>query len=86
MPQLRLNGGRIEKQDSPWGLFPLGMAGIHRSSTLPSRWRRVVSDLLGMAGIHRSSTLAVEISLHRAALGMAGIHRSSTLRGLGWRL
>jgi hypothetical protein len=56
----------------------LGMAGIHRSSTLISLnlQRRFV---LGMAGIHRSSTLADECDVERHQLGMAGIHRSSTL-------
>ncbi len=42
---------------SRWPLRKLlGMAGIHRSSTLvvPLTWARIV---LGMAGIHRSSTL-----------------------------
>ena len=34
----------------------LGMAGIHRSSTLNYKVHKVVHEL-GMAGIHRSSTL-----------------------------
>ena len=34
----------------------LGMAGIHRSSTL-DREHALAVPLLGMAGIHRSSTL-----------------------------
>ena len=35
---------------------PLGMAGIHRSSTLPKQKSSRLARL-GMAGIHRSSTL-----------------------------
>ncbi len=56
----------------------LGMAGIHRSSTLAKR----IGDAslsLGMAGIHRSSTLGSGGDAEAALLGMAGIHRSSTL-------
>ena len=40
----------------PVGFFPLGMAGIHRSSTLVRDLVFAVVEL-GMAGIHRSSTL-----------------------------
>ena len=58
--------------------IPLGMAGIHRSSTL-SRLRSLAPQLLGMAGIHRSSTLEDVIHGASRRLGMAGIHRSSTL-------
>ena len=36
---------------------PLGMAGIHRSSTLLT-YIGPVLQMLGMAGIHRSSTLS----------------------------
>ena len=62
----------------------LGMAGIHRSSTLGSYFVSL-DGALGMAGIHRSSTLAAtalsRMALSRMSrLGMAGIHRSSTLR------
>ncbi len=57
---------------------PLGMAGIHRSSTLPERQSRASAEL-GMAGIHRSSTLGPSKCKPRCWLGMAGIHRSSTL-------
>ena len=46
-------------------LVELGMAGIHRSSTLPSR-AHPLGHLLGMAGIHRSSTL--KTTLTNAAL------------------
>ncbi len=38
------------------GLSPLGMAGIHRSSTLLDK-QPISATELGMAGIHRSSTL-----------------------------
>jgi len=57
----------------------LGMAGIHRSSTLHSLQLRVGGSL-GMAGIHRLSTLPAVGCSTKWALGMAGIHRSSTLR------
>ncbi len=56
----------------------LGMAGIHRSSTLPST-NGCIWILLGMAGIHRSSTLGNQLGHGLPPLGMAGIHRSSTL-------
>ena len=57
----------------------LGMAGIHRSSTLSPRATRR-NHKLGMAGIHRSSTLFVVSVSVMSRLGMAGIHRSSTLK------
>ncbi len=56
----------------------LGMAGIHRSSTLTVA-AGIVTYTLGMAGIHRSSTLEERLEVDREQLGMAGIHRSSTL-------
>ena len=56
----------------------LGMAGIHRSSTLQSRNGSEDREL-GMAGIHRSSTLRSRRDTDALRLGMAGIHRSSTL-------
>ncbi len=60
------------------GTGQLGMAGIHRSSTLRMAEGKA-HLLLGMAGIHRSSTLSRARSRRRQRLGMAGIHRSSTL-------
>ena len=58
----------------------LGMAGIHRSSTLHGGTRMSWQGL-GMAGIHRSSTLRGRTGNKCLSLGMAGIHRSSTLEG-----
>ncbi len=57
----------------------LGMAGIHRSSTL-AIIAVLTSFTLGMAGIHRSSTLRSWAGTGCSSLGMAGIHRSSTLQ------
>src|SRR6185437_217489 len=73
-------------QDLPRLTLALGMAGIHRSSTLVSH-TLTASFLLGMAGIHRSSTLRTGQHDAMPTLGMAGIHRSSTLGWLaGWQV
>ncbi len=52
----------------------LGMAGIHRSSTL-TKSAGILQQMLGMAGIHRSSTLGRAELAEKQQVGAAFLTR-----------
>ena len=54
----------------------LGMAGIHRSSTL-DREHALAVPLLGMAGIHRSSTLGRAELAEKQQVGAVSFFRKA---------